>query len=890
MNRFPLRLRYALVGVLFGALFPLFSTALVVLREDVSAWQAQAGQPLLWVIDTAPFVLGVVSLLVGWNVERLKALESQQQTLLKQQRNELLLLYDVARHIAAEQDPATLADRVVEAVRQTFDFEHVALFAVEQTNGERYLRHIGGGEYLSEETRRRRFRVGKEGVIGHVAASGEVLVLNDVRTSPIYIEGDPSIRSELAVPLVSDGEVLGVLNIESQQLNAFDEDTVQLVRALADQVAVALRNARTLDTLRSERRRLAVILEHMADGLLVVDPDGRVVLSNPALEQISGVPARALLGRPLERLIGGEIYRDIFEEALQQPDRPVIRQFEFPHRPGLFVKVSVGVMRDETGAVEGAVAVVRDVTHEYEVDRMKTDFISMVSHELRTPLTSVLGFVKLIHRNFRKRIQPVLPPDDRRVQQAATRILENLTIIESEGQRLTRLINDVLDIAKLEAGRVEWHMQSLDVRQVVQDAVAATTGLFANRPDMLQVRLPDAPVVIHGDHDRLVQVVTNLISNAAKFTDEGHIEVALQTVEGHLPPPLGAAYGRPLSLSGKWVMVSVTDSGIGIAEDNLPKVFERFKQVGDTLTDRPKGTGLGLPICKEIVEHHQGVIWVESEPGRGSRFAFLLPLVPEALLEGMAGLVRQLEQVVPQKAGGRNTILVVDDEEPIRRLLSQELEEAGFRVLTAANGSQAIQVARQRHPDLIILDVMMPGLSGFDTLAVLKNDPKTATIPVMFLTIMEGRERGLRLGAAAYLNKPIDSQLLMRTIQEVLGAASEEQRAALVLTADPTVEAQITTDLKQAGLQAQVFRAVDALVQQAARRPPALIVLDAQALGAEPDAVVRDLRQAIGQTEANILVLAREEADRLRSRMAGAEPISDLDALSRRLREESDEG
>src|ERR1700732_2328567 len=233
-----------------------------------------------------------------------------------------------------------------------------------------------------------------------------------------------------------------------------------------------------------------------------------------------------------------------------------------------------------------------------QADAAKSSFLSTVSHELRTPLTSVLGFAKIIRRRLEERLFPLIPEDDRKVQQAKEQVIENLGVVVSEGERLTKLIDDVLDLAKIEAGKFTWNMASVSIPDVIDRAVAATASLFeAKKLNLVRSIEPDLPAIT-GDQDRLIQVVINLISNAVKFTDSGSI--------------LSSA-----RLRGQEVVVSFVDAGIGIAPAAQPKVFEKFKQVGDTLTDKPKGTGLGLPICKEIVEHHGGRIWGESEIGRG---------------------------------------------------------------------------------------------------------------------------------------------------------------------------------------------------------------------------------------------------------------------------------
>jgi signal transduction histidine kinase/HAMP domain-containing protein len=237
----------------------------------------------------------------------------------------------------------------------------------------------------------------------------------------------------------------------------------------------------------------------------------------------------------------------------------------------------------------------------------KSAFLASVSHELRTPLTSILGFAKIIEKRLVERIFPVVQTEDRKTRRAVEQVTTNLDIIITEGERLTTMINEVLDLAKIESGKVEWQMQPIKVAEVIERATAATAALFEQKGlELIKDVTEDLPEV-SGDQDRLIQVVINLISNAVKFTAKGSVTCRARRVDSH-------------------ILVSVSDTGLGIAQADQPHVFEKFKQVGDTLTNKPQGTGLGLPICKEIVEYHGGRIWVESELGQGSTFAFTLPI------------------------------------------------------------------------------------------------------------------------------------------------------------------------------------------------------------------------------------------------------------------------
>jgi signal transduction histidine kinase/Pyruvate/2-oxoacid:ferredoxin oxidoreductase delta subunit len=244
-----------------------------------------------------------------------------------------------------------------------------------------------------------------------------------------------------------------------------------------------------------------------------------------------------------------------------------------------------------------------------ELDRLKSDFLSTVSHELRTPLTSILGFSRIIRKRLQDKIFPLIPVTDKKTDKVKNQIMDNTDIIISESERLTSLINNLLDLSKMEAGKIEWKAEELSISEVVDRAIAATTSLFEQKGLTLIKDVESNLPNIIGDQDRLIQTVINLISNAIKFTDQGSITC------------------RARRYYEDKIEVSIIDTGIGIDPENQDKVFEKFKQVGDTLTDKPKGTGLGLSICKQIVEQHGGRIWVESKVGKGSTFSFALPVI-----------------------------------------------------------------------------------------------------------------------------------------------------------------------------------------------------------------------------------------------------------------------
>jgi signal transduction histidine kinase/CheY-like chemotaxis protein len=463
---------------------------------------------------------------------------------------------------------------------------------------------------------------------------------------------------------------------------------------------------------------------------------------------------------------------------------------------------------DETLRAQAEAEEARKVAE--EANEAKSAFLSTVSHELRTPLTSVIGFAKIIRKRLTEKIFPLIDGKNTAVNKTMDQVARNLDVVVSEGERLTTLINDVLDLAKIEAGKMEWHMETINLDKVIDQALAATTAVFEAKNLKLKRTVSKKLSPVQGDRDKLIQVMINLLSNAAKFTDKGTVTCAAEMKEEN-------------------IIVSIIDTGMGISSDDHHKVFDKFKQVGDTLTDKPKGTGLGLPICKEIIEFHGGRIWVESEIGKGSTFSFTLPVKPqEGSPVDLDDLIRQLKKQVLDNAPNNHekvqTILVADDEEHIRNLLNQELVESGYKVLEASNGKEAIELVRKHHPDLLILDVMMPEMNGFDVAAVLKNDPQTMDTPILILSIVKDRERGFRLGVDRYLTKPIDTENLFKEVGDLLEQGKSKRRVMVVDENESTVRTLAEV------LQARGYHVVESngveLIKKAIDSKPDIIILN----------------------------------------------------------------
>ena len=684
--------------------------------------------------------------------------------------------------------------------------------------------------------------------------------------------------SMIYLPLIAQDRVLGVLSVQSFRKNAYTEQHLGLLSNLASYTTIALDNANAYtviaDKERAVRERAAELLtiNHITNALSTqLDRDRLIQLVGEQVRELFKAPIvyvalldrasmmlhfpyaygeEAAQSRPFGSGLTSQIIRTgepllINEEMDRNRARLGVESIGRQSASFLGVPIPsggemIGVLSVQTTEQEGrfteadqrllsTIASAVGVTFHNarlfeeaqaaraaaeEADSAKSSFLSTVSHELRTPLTSVLGFAKIIRRRLHERLFPLIAESDAKIVQSKRQVLENLDVVVSEGERLTKLIDDVLDLAKIEAGKFTWNMASVSVKEVVERAVAATSSLIEARGLKIETSIDESLPDINGDHDRLIQVVINLISNAVKFTPSGAIICSAHRRDGE-------------------IVVSVKDSGIGIAPGDQPKVFEKFKQVGDTLTDKPKGTGLGLPICKEIVEHHGGRIWVESAIGEGSTFSFTLPiteapqqldLLPIRRNVDIEAIVRRLRDTVANQQTHSKSILVVDDDPNIRTLLQQELTEAGYAVRLAEDGRKALALIREEIPGLVILDVMMPEMNGFDVAAVLKNDPATMHVPIIILSILEDRERGFRLGVDRYLTKPIDTGSLFQEMDTLLDQGKSRKKV-MVVDEDASTVSTLAQVLETRGYQVTESNGPD-LVARAVDSKPDIIILN----------------------------------------------------------------
>ncbi|MDQ2805499.1 MAG: response regulator [Chloroflexota bacterium] len=675
---------------------------------------------------------------------------------------------------------------------------------------------------------------GVQAIYENVAASGQPFTINEFEFQG-FARGVTYWNWSL-VPLREQptGPVSGVLLLVSEVTTG-----VRANRRLSEALDVTRRQAAELDG----------TIQQMVEGVAVVDRDGNLTKINPA-----GV---ALLGRGIIALEPGVDYAERYglcavdgtpcaaaDLPLEQARNgtTISGQDLLVRRPDgseRVLSVSAAPLYNEAGRPNGAVAVFHDVTRTRELERLKDEFLAIVSHELRTPLAAILGYSDLMLRGA----HGPLTAKQTRSQEAVKR----------NAQRLLTLINDLLDVSKLEARSVELHPTTLDLHAAVPKAVAGVQVLAAERGVSLSHEIADRVPPVWADEDRLQQVMTNLLSNAIKFTPSGGT-VLVRVQPSALPATAPADHAEsaltPREVAS--VVISVQDTGVGLEAAALPHIWDRFYQADSTTSRRFGGTGLGLSIVKTLVELHGGHIAATSAGAdRGSTFLFRLPLapslpvpppLPDATLDAEAG--------TPAAPAEPDTplVLVIEDNADLAAIVRGMLEGAGYRVAVAADGTAGLAAAGRLRPAAILLDLLLPQAGGWDVLQRLKADPTTADVPVVVVSILEQQRLGLLLGATGYLVKPLDRDRLLGLLRG-LAPPGVTAPHALVVDDEAGLREALVEMLQAAGfVVSSAEDGVVALERIAAARPD-IVLLDLLMPRLDGFAVLEWLR---GHTDAAI--------------------------------------
>ncbi len=617
---------------------------------------------------------------------------------------------------------------------------------------------------------------------------------------------------------------------------------------------------RTVEQLHRSEVLLRQVVEKAPIALIATNSEGVITLAAGRALETMGLVPEELTDRAVSE-VDPQLARDLrgFDETSTLSTRQFgERYFEYQHSRW------PGERRGETGVVTVAVDITELKLAELELrtakeeaehaNRAKSQFLANMSHELRTPLNSVIGFANILSKNKGGNLEP-----------PQLRFLER---IQSNGRHLLDLINEILDLARIEAGRLDLEESSVCLRRLVIDTVAEIRAGRGETRVSLEVDVPPSVEPIRTDAMRLKQVLINLVSNALKFTDDGRVEVRLEVDEEDRP-----------------VRLLVSDTGIGIPEEQLGQIFEAFRQVDGEASRQYSGTGLGLSISRSLCWLMGFELAVESRVGVGSKFWIELRSRSSAAgpraVEGESP-AQPLGPKLPARPASadeeptrsplsRRRVLVIDDGTDSRLLLASALEEMGCVPVPAASGEEGLWLARREPPDLILLDLMMPRMSGWDVLTELRGDPRLAKIPVLVISIVAEEQRATLLGAIEALSKPVGREQLHevlrrvfahRRVRRVLLVDDEEDQVDLVTRYLGEEEDGVVVDWAADGLSA---------LQLLETRVFDLVLVDLVMPGLDGLSFIRTLRSETRHREVPVVVVTGKELST--AEIGGLEPL-----------------
>ncbi|EPZ38989.1 Hybrid signal transduction histidine kinase [Anoxybacillus ayderensis] len=611
--------------------------------------------------------------------------------------------------------------RVMEADRGMIvlmnDEKTHATFGLSEYGVEQFLTYIYNGLHQRLFEQKKPFMLKREVAASEKGYHEETMFVHDV-----------------FLPVLSNENDVQAILVFSRFGGPFSDEDIQEYVGLTKQISISLQKIALYEQSERARETVQHILNTVQEGIHFVDQNGNSMIVNKqmvallqkqSIAELEGASYERWVRDLVEQSDAGEKLCDYLRAIIFNGDEerePFV--YHLPQKRKVIQVYAKPLYRN--GERQGTVFVHRDITKEFEVDQMKSEFVSTVSHELRTPLSSVLGFTELM---LTKELKP-------------ERQKKYLTTIYQEAKRLTALINDFLDVQRMESGKQTYDKKYEDVVAIIESVIE--TQKVNTTIHQFHVQKETNKTTVLGDRDKLAQVFTNLISNAIKYSPEGgNITVRI--------------YER-----GNRLCVDVQDEGLGIPEEAIPNLFTKFYRVDNSDRRRIGGTGLGLAIVKEIVKAHEGEVSVTSELKKGSTFTVSLPLVV------MANTGDDERETDEKQAHAH--VIIVEDDENLAALLEAELKDSGFRVKLVKEGKEAIELIQKEKPDAVVLDIMLEehDTSGWDVLKALKQNEELAHIPIIISSALEEREKGMALGANSYLVKPYQPSQLSKTILQML--------------------------------------------------------------------------------------------------------------------------
>ena len=616
-----------------------------------------------------------------------------------------------------------------------------------------------------------------------VLEKAEHIWIADLRKSqnPVHKLLPPHLRLACGFPILDGEKVVGVMVFLSQKTQGIDGDLLNMMGAISSQIAQYMKRHQTEEALRYSEtlQRMALTAAHM--GVWDLDINTGEEHWSGEMKTMWGINVDVvnINHKDFFRRIHPDDRQHVVEALTQTlhegaeycPEFRIIQ----PNGSIRWLNSKGNLIRDEAGKPLRLTGVAVDITDRKqaeevlrknkeaaeEANRAKSQFLANMSHELRTPLNAIIGYSEMLQEDAEDLGYEDFVPD--------------LGKIRSAGKHLLALINDILDISKIEAGKMELYPETFDVAQLLFEVENTIRPLVEKNGNTLKIHSPQHLGSINADLTKLRQALFNLLSNAAKFTEQGTITLTVETTPATSvsPSSLGSQWEADFAASEQtsatqpnWIVFRVSDTGIGMTLEQMEKVFQAFTQADASTTRKYGGTGLGLAITRHFCQMMGGDITVSSDVGQGSTFTIRLPVDVAAWKNAQSSAASSPSSALHPEAVRRQigTVLVIDDDLAVQDLMLRHLTKEGFEVRIAATGETGLQLAKALHPDVITLDVLLPNMNGWEVLSALKADPDLADIPVIVMSMVDDRNIGFTLGAAEYLTKPIDYQRLDRLL------------------------------------------------------------------------------------------------------------------------------